>query len=88
MEIPPTIAPGNYILRHEIIALHVASQPNGAQNYPFCFNLTISSSGTDKPAGELATSFCKATDPGILYNLAVAPPVPACLHDTRLASLF
>ena len=77
MEIPPTIVPGNYILRHEIIALHVASQPNGAQNYPFCFNLAISSSGTDKPAGELATNFYKATDPGILYNLDVAPPVPA-----------
>jgi lytic cellulose monooxygenase (C1-hydroxylating) len=76
-EIPPTIAPGNYILRHEIIALHAASQPNGAQNYPFCFNLAISSTGTDKPEGVLATTFYTAKDPGILYNLDVAPPVPA-----------
>jgi len=77
VEIPPTIAPGNYVLRHEIIALHAASQANGAQNYPFCFNLAISSSGTDKPAGVLATTFYKATDPGVLYNIDVAPPVPA-----------
>lgn len=76
-EIPTSIAPGNYILRHEIIALHAASQPNGAQNYPFCFNLAISSNGTDNPVGQLATTFYKSTDPGILYNIDVAPPVPA-----------
>jgi hypothetical protein len=72
----PTIAPGNYVVRHEIIALHAASQANGAQNYPFCFNLAISGNGTAKPAGVLATSFYKATDPGVLYNLNITPPVP------------
>jgi len=77
VEIPPTIAPGNYVLRHEIIALHAASALNGAQNYPFCFNLAISSTGTDKPAGVLATTFYNENDPGVLYNLDVAPPVPA-----------
>jgi len=77
LEIPPTIAPGNNILRHEIIALHAASQPNGAQNYPFCFNLAISGNGTAKPPGVLATTFYTPKDPGILYNLDVAPPVPA-----------
>jgi len=25
---------GNYVLRHEILALHSAGQQNGAQNYP------------------------------------------------------
>jgi cellulase len=29
--IPRSLAPGNYVLRHEIIALHGASSPNGAQ---------------------------------------------------------
>ncbi len=76
IEIPPTIASGNYVLRHEIIALHAASQANGAQNYPFCFNLAISSNGTDKPAGVLATTFYNAKDPGILYNDDAGPPVP------------
>lgn len=75
--IPPTIAPGNYVLRHEIIALHAASNANGAQNYPFCFNLAISSSGKENPAGTLATSFYTAKDPGVLFNIDVAPPIPA-----------
>lgn len=32
--VPQHLAPGNYVLRHEIIALHAAGQANGAQNYP------------------------------------------------------
>ncbi|KAE8448882.1 hypothetical protein EG329_008678 [Mollisiaceae sp. DMI_Dod_QoI] len=75
VKIPPTIAPGNYVLRHEIIALHAASSVNGAQNYPFCFNLAISSTGTDKPVGVLATTFYNEKDPGVLYNVDVAPPL-------------
>ena len=34
--VPSSIAPGQYVLRHEIIALHSAGQANGAQNYPKC----------------------------------------------------
>ncbi|KAG9229118.1 glycoside hydrolase family 61 protein [Amylocarpus encephaloides] len=67
--IPKTIATGNYVLRHEIIGLHAAGQANGAQNYPQCFNLAITSEGTDNPAGVLATTFYKATDPGIKFDL-------------------
>ena len=32
--IPAKIAPGPYVLRHEMIALHSANNANGAQNYP------------------------------------------------------
>lgn len=32
--IPTSIAAGNYVLRHEIIALHSANNEDGAQNYP------------------------------------------------------
>lgn len=67
--IPPTIASGNYVIRHETIALHAAGQANGAQNYPFCFNLAITSSGTDTPAGVLGTELYKATDPGVVYDV-------------------
>ncbi|KAJ5600960.1 Endoglucanase-4 [Penicillium hetheringtonii] len=41
----------------------------GAQNYPQCFNLKITGSGSDKPAGVLGTSLYKSTDPGILVNI-------------------
>ncbi|KAH6717540.1 glycoside hydrolase [Leptodontidium sp. 2 PMI_412] len=68
--IPSTIATGNYVLRHEIIALHASGQANGAQDYPQCFNLAITGTGTDKLAnGVLATTFMKPTDPGILFDL-------------------
>ena len=69
VRIPKAIAPGNYVLRHEIIALHAAGNPDGAQSYPFCFNLAISGNGTDNPKGVLATELYKATDPGIHFNL-------------------
>ena len=69
MQIPKSIAPGNYVLRHEIIALHAAGQLNGAQSYPFCFSRAISSSGTAQPDGVLGTELYKNTDPGIKFDL-------------------
>jgi len=68
--IPPNLAPGNYVIRHEIIALHAASQSDGAQAYPQCINFKIEGSGTTKLSGGVAaTSFYKASDPGIQFNL-------------------
>ena len=69
VRIPLDIAPGNYVLRHEMIALHAAGNKDGAQNYPFCFSLAISSDGTKNPDGVLGTSLYKNTDPGVLYDL-------------------
>jgi lytic cellulose monooxygenase (C1-hydroxylating) len=44
--IPSTIAPGNYVLRNEIIALHRAhlSEP---EFYPACANIEVTGSGSD-----------------------------------------
>ncbi|QSZ34557.1 hypothetical protein DSL72_006151 [Monilinia vaccinii-corymbosi] len=69
VEIPSRIATGNYVLRHEIIALHVAGSANGAQNYPQCVSLAIKGTGTTKPAGVSATTFYTPTDPGILFDI-------------------
>ena len=69
--VPEDIAPGQYVLRHEIIALHSAQDTNGAQNYPQCINLEITGSGTAEPAGVVATELYTASDPGIslsIYN--------------------
>lgn len=49
--IPPTIAAGEYLLRHEILGLHVAFQLNGAQFYPSCVHLKVTGGGTDVPSG-------------------------------------
>ncbi|KAJ5691779.1 glycoside hydrolase 61 [Penicillium macrosclerotiorum] len=69
VEIPPTIAPGYYVLRNEIIALHSAEAENGAQNYPQCFNLQVTGSGTDQPSGVLGTELYSPTDAGIYVNI-------------------
>ncbi|KAI9147169.1 Endoglucanase-4 [Paramyrothecium foliicola] len=67
--IPSSTAPGQYVLRHEIIALHSAGNANGAQFYPQCINIEVTSGGSTKPSGSPATSFYKADDPGVLFNL-------------------
>lgn len=66
--IPSTLAPGNYTVRHEIIALHAAGTENGAQNYPQCVNIEITGSGTENPEGVLATQLYTSKDAGILFN--------------------
>ncbi|EHL00451.1 putative endoglucanase-4 [Glarea lozoyensis 74030] len=67
--IPSDIAPGHYVLRHEIIALHSAGETNGAQNYPQCFNLEVTGSGTATPSGTLGTALYTADEAGILVNI-------------------
>jgi lytic cellulose monooxygenase (C1-hydroxylating) len=77
VELSSELTPGNYVLRHEIIALHVANETDGAQAYPQCVNLMVqpSSQLVAKPVedgatgGELAIHFYKPTDPGILVDI-------------------
>ena len=69
VQIPEDIKPGNYVLRHEIIALHEGFNQNGAQLYPQCFNLQITGSGTVEPEGTPATELYSPTDPGILVDI-------------------
>lgn len=65
VKIPSNIKPGMYVMRHEIIALHAAEKPNGAQNYPQCLTLEITGSGTEQPQGIPATEFYSPEDPGV-----------------------
>ncbi|PYH80552.1 hypothetical protein BO82DRAFT_312880 [Aspergillus uvarum CBS 121591] len=67
--IPSDIAPGYYVLRHEIIALHSAEDLDGAQNYPQCINLEVTGSETATPSGTLGTALYKETDPGIYVDI-------------------
>ena len=49
--------------------LHGASNLDGTQNYPQCFNIAVTGSGTKTlPAGTLGTALYKETDPGIYLN--------------------
>ncbi|KXX76576.1 Polysaccharide monooxygenase Cel61a [Madurella mycetomatis] len=79
VQIPSDLSDGNYVLRHEIIALHGASSPNGAQAYPQCINLRVTGGGSNSPSGVAGTSLYSANDPGILFNPysgSVNYPVP------------
>jgi cellulase len=70
--VPATLAPGNYVLRHEMIALHSAGNADGAQSYPQCINLEVTGSGTVTPAGTLGTKLYTPTDAGILVDIYTA----------------
>lgn len=79
VQIPSDLKPGNYVLRHEILALHGGPNPNGAQAYPQCMNIRVTGSGSRSPAGVAGTSLYKANDAGILFNTYMSPvvyPVP------------
>ncbi|KAM0331302.1 hypothetical protein ACHAQA_002972 [Verticillium albo-atrum] len=69
VKIPATLAAGDYVLRHEIIALHASGQPDGAQNYPQCINIRVTGGGSELPTGTVATSLYTAEDAGILFDL-------------------
>jgi lytic cellulose monooxygenase (C1-hydroxylating) len=68
--LPSCIAPGQYLVRAEIIALHSAKNQGQAQFYMGCAMINVSGSGTS--TGGQTVSFpgaYKATDPGILINI-------------------
>jgi hypothetical protein len=67
--IPAKLAPGNYLIRHELLALHQADTP---QFYPECAQLVVTGSGTDTPTAEYLTpipAYAAADDPGVLVSL-------------------
>ncbi|KAI5778707.1 glycosyl hydrolase family 61-domain-containing protein [Geopyxis carbonaria] len=69
--IPADIKPGNYLLRHEILALHT---PNGPQFYPVCINLEISGSGSAVPEDTVKFPGAYAKeDPGVSLNIYYPP---------------
>ncbi|TGJ78202.1 hypothetical protein E0Z10_g10559 [Xylaria hypoxylon] len=69
VKIPSDIAPGDYLLRGEAIALHTAASAGQAQFYMTCYQLTVTGSGTAKPAGVALPGAYAASDPGILVNI-------------------
>ncbi|TFK31263.1 glycoside hydrolase family 61 protein [Crucibulum laeve] len=69
VNIPSKISPGSYLLRHENLALHGASNVGGAQFYPVCVQLTVTGGGSLNPSGLSFPGTYKATDPGILFNV-------------------
>ncbi|MCJ1429921.1 hypothetical protein MMC29_007836 [Sticta canariensis] len=68
--IPKSIKAGNYICRHEIIALMGAVNIGIAQNYPNCIHFRVSGAGTDPLAsGTKGVDLYTPTDPGIKVSI-------------------
>lgn len=72
--IPSCLAAGEYIVRHEIIALHSAYEYPGAQFYPSCHQLSVTGNGTSTgPTDKVAIpGVYNSTDPGIVYDAYTA----------------
>ncbi|KJR89909.1 cellulose-growth-specific protein [Sporothrix schenckii 1099-18] len=69
--IPKQLAPGNYLIRHELLALH---QTNTPQFYPECAQLVVSGSGTALPPANHMYSiptYASMTDPGVMVRTPV-----------------
>lgn len=66
--VPATLASGNYVFRHEIIAVHGAENVDGAQNYPQCVNIQVTGGGSASPEGTLGTELYTPEDAGIYFN--------------------
>jgi cellulase len=69
VKIPTDIPAGDYLLRAEVIALHVAGGLNGAQFYASCYQVTVSGGGSASPALVQIPGLYSNTDPGILINI-------------------
>jgi cellulase len=69
-KIPAGLAPGNYLLRPEIVGLHEGFRQGGSQFYMSCVHITVGGSGSVQlPAGVSIPGAYKATDGGVLYDL-------------------
>ena len=68
-KIPASLAAGNYLIRHELLALHQANTP---QFYPECAQIVVTGSGTASPSGSYLTqipAYASASDPGVKVDI-------------------
>lgn len=71
--IPSNIPAGEYLLRHELISLHGASNyGEGAQYYPACIQIKVTGGGNSYPATTPATQLYKTED-GIIDIYSPSP---------------
>jgi hypothetical protein len=67
-QIPENLAPGNYLVRHEILALHLATSMGGAEFYAGCAQVRVGGDEKGAPQKEDLVSIpgaYKDNDPGV-----------------------
>ncbi|PGH13066.1 hypothetical protein AJ79_03903 [Helicocarpus griseus UAMH5409] len=72
--IPPCIAPGPYIIRHETMAIQDSDEPGGAQFYPQCSQVWVSGGvePTVEPTLVSLPGDIQPDDPGVLFDRKAA----------------
>jgi hypothetical protein len=71
-KLPSNLARGGYLLRHEIVALHLADQPGGAEFYPACIQINVGGNQSGAPSPNELVRFpgaYKDNDAGIFVNV-------------------
>ena len=87
--LPSNIAPGEYLLRAELISLQNAVSIGGAEFYPVCSQIRIGGSGTGAPQPNELVEFPGAynpTDPGIHIDVYTNPDAPYIFPGPPVAS--
>ncbi|KAI8807017.1 glycosyl hydrolase family 61-domain-containing protein [Cladochytrium replicatum] len=70
VKIPSFLAPGDYVLRVQLVALHVAEASGGAEFYVRCMDIRVTGSGAEKPPFEVKIPGAwNRNTPGVLFNL-------------------
>lgn len=72
MKIPADLAPGDYLLRAEALALHAAGPSSIGQFYMSCYQLTITGTGTATPATVKIPGVYKDNESGSRANIHAA----------------
>lgn len=80
--IPASLKAGDYLIRHELLALHQANTP---QFYPECAQISVTGSGSALPSGSYLTkipAYAAQSDPGVTVDIyqggqtSYTPPGP------------
>lgn len=82
IKIPTGLKAGEYVVRHELIALHVAYEAigkgpyytDGAEFYPQCVSVKVGGSGTKIITGGVdARALYRGDEPGLAINIHTSP---------------
>ncbi|KAF7346322.1 hypothetical protein MSAN_01859900 [Mycena sanguinolenta] len=91
LSLPSNLAAGNYLMRHEIIALQNAVSQGGAEFYASCSQLQVKGSATGSPSAsdlvKLPGAY-SATDPGILVDVYSNPNAAYTFPGPPIASFI
>ncbi|KAI6121285.1 glycoside hydrolase family 61 protein [Pisolithus sp. B1] len=88
--LPSNLEPGQYLIRHEIIALHLATELMGAEFYPSCTQVNILGNQTGTPTSSEEVTFpggYSDTDPGIYDPTVFDTPVQYTFPGPPVATL-